>query len=177
MIPFCHGQRPIEVLGDDHGAQQAGNDVGIARVVLHQIAGNPHEAGTLGDVPFPQAVGLDGGQGQEGGSAAVPLFQILYGTFAFALVFYDDILFRAAQSNFNSYSILVRHPKQTRYRAMDALQVLARCPHDRLDRLRVALIGSLHLLQHGNPAVQPPCLHGELLHPLVGLLFLGPALL
>ena len=60
---------------------------------------------------------------------------------------------------------------------MDALQALARRPHDRLHRLGVALIGTLHLLQHGNPAVQPPCLHGELLHPLVGLLFLGHALL
>ena len=56
---------------------------------------------------------------------------------------------------------------------MDALQGLPRRPHDRLHRLGVALIGPLHLLQHGNAAVQPPCLHGELLDPLAGLLLLG----
>ena len=74
MVSLRHSQRPVEILGDDHGAQQAGDDVGVAWVVLHQVAGHPHEAGAPVDVPLPQAVGLDGGQGQEGGAATVPLF-------------------------------------------------------------------------------------------------------
>ena len=133
----------------------------ILGVIAHQTGGKAHEAELLVYAAQPQLVAPDGGQGQEGGAAAVPLLQEIDGALGVFLPVHHDVLKARPQGDLNGQGVLLIRFHEVRHRAVDAPQASLRL-HDHLDGLGKALVVLFHLRQQADAVVQGTHFHGQL---------------
>ncbi len=112
---------------------------------------------------LPKLIAPDGGKGQEGGPASVPLLEELDGPLGVLLPVYYDVLHSRAQGCLQRNGVFAVSLHQTRHRPVDAPQsAFLRCLHHQLDGLAEALVFLLHLRQHTDAGVQIVLFHGQL---------------
>ena len=165
MVLPGHGDAAVQVLGNHRPAQKAVENMGIFRVEAHQPGRHAHKAEFLLHAPLPQFIAPDGGEGQEGGPAAVPLFQEGDGAFGILLPVHHDVLQTGAQGDFNGQGIFAVGFHQACHRAVDAPEVILGLA-DQLDGLVEALIVLFHLRQQADAVIHGAHIHGEF-HPAV----------
>ena len=178
MIFTGHGDAAVQILHDHRAAQQIFEDGAVTLLAADQAGGNVHESRLLLHAPLPELVAPDGGEGQEGGPAPVPLFEELDSTLGVLLPVYHDVLHPRAQGGLQGHGVFSVGLHQAGHRPVDTPQgALLRRLHHQLDCLAEALVLLLHLRQHPDAGVQVVLLHGQL-HEGVGrvLLPLLPAL-
>ena len=75
VVALGHPNAAVQVLHHHGCTQQVPDDAAIAVFIAHQLRGDAHKAVFVLQTALPQAAAPDGVQRQEGGPAAVPLFQ------------------------------------------------------------------------------------------------------
>ena len=155
-----HGDAAVHVLHHHGTSQQVFHNILILWPIGHQSGGDAHEASLLLHPRLPQLSAADGAQGQEGGPAAVPLFQIENGALGVLLPVHHDILQRAAQSDLQGHGAALVGLNEPRHRAVDAPKGPAGL-HHQPDSLVEALILLLHLCQKADPVVHGAGVHGQ----------------
>ncbi len=96
---------------------------------------------------------LNGGQGQKGGPADLPLLEELNGPFRVLLGLHHNVLHGRAQSGLQGHGILPRHGEQPGHRPADSPEhPPASLPHDGLDALGEAFQVPFQVFQQLGPA-------------------------
>ena len=160
-----HGDAAVQILRHHGAAQQVVNDILVLGVECHQPGGDAHEAELILHAPLPELLAPDGGEGQEGGPAGVPLLQVADGGLGVLLPVHHDVLQPRSQGDLDGQGILAVGLHQIGHRAVDAPQA-ALGVHDRLDRLGEALVLLLHLCQQPAAVLQCLDIHRQLDPPV-----------
>ena len=135
----------VDVVHHHNAAQQIRHDVRIAGVGLDEAGRQP---GRTGKTP-PEKAGLNGVQRQKGGAARVLAAEQGDAGLGGGFVLRHDVLQRAAQCRFNGDFPPRLDAQNRRHRPDDAPQTAGRRgPHDRLDRVLVAVHILFQLFQH-----------------------------
>ena len=96
---------------------------------------------------------MDGGKGQEGGAAGVPLLQKADGGFGVLFGAHHNILHGGPHSGFDGNGVLLGHPEQPGKGPVDAGEIPpAGLLHHRLDALGKPFQVPLQIFQHLGPA-------------------------
>ena len=133
----------------------------ILRVEAHQPGRHAHKTELVLHAPLPEFLSPDGGEGQEGCAAALPLLQEGDGALGVLLPVNYDILQTGSQSDLYGKGILAVGLHQTRHRAVDAPEVVLGLT-DQLDSLVEALVVLFHFRQQTDAVIQRAHIHGEL---------------
>ena len=143
------GQGLVHILGDDHPAQQAGEDGSVLRVKGDDGVPHTHKARLPLHRLVPEIRWADGVHGQNGGPACVSALQILDDGLAVLLPVHHQVLHGSAKGDLDGHGIPVGHVEQPGHRPPDAFQSApARLAHHQLYRLGVTLVHLLHLGEH-----------------------------
>ena len=137
---------------------------------MDQLGGDAHEAELGFQARLPEFVAPDGGHGQEGGAAAVPLLQKADGALGVLFPVHHDVLHAAAQGNFDGDGVFLASGHEAGHGAVDAPEDALFCGvHDHLDGLGEALVLLFHLAEEVDAGAEVVVLHGEVHLPLGGL--------
>ena len=149
LVLSRHGDAAVQILRYHRAAQQIPENIVIFCIVSDQPGGHAHKSRFVLHTPLPQFVAADGGQRQEGGPSAVPLFQELDGGFGVLLPVHYDVLHPGAQGDLQRYGIFAVGLHQICHRPADAPQhIPVRGLHDHPDSFAEALVFLLHLRKH-----------------------------
>ena len=133
----------------------------ILRVEAHQSGRHAHKTELVLHAPLPEFLSPDGGEGQKGSTAALPLLQEGDGALGVLLPVHYDVLQTGTQSDLYGKGILAVGLHQTRHRAVDAPEVVLGLT-DQLDSLVEALVVLFHFRQQTDAVIQRAHIHGEL---------------
>ena len=156
-----HGNAAIQILRNHRFSQKAVKNLRILRVEAHQPGRHAHKTELVLHAPLPEFLSPDSGEGQEGGTAALPLLQEGDGALGVLLPVHYDVLQTGTQSDLDGKGILAVGLHQTRHRAVDAPEVVLGLT-DQLDSLVEALVVLFHFRQQTDAVIQRPHIHGEL---------------
>ena len=111
----------------------------------------------------------DGGEGQEGGPAAVPLLEEGDGALGVLLPVHHDVLQAGPQGHLQGHRVPALGPHEAGHRAVDAPQAAPSGGlHHHAHRLAEPLVLLLHLREHPHAGFQVVSLHGQLDQGLPG---------
>lgn len=111
-----HGNAAIQILRDHRFSQKAVKNLRILRVEAHQPGRHAHKAELVLHAPLPEFLSPDGGEGQKGSTAALPLLQEGNGALGVLLPVHYDVLQTGTQSDLYGKGILAVGLHQTRHR-------------------------------------------------------------
>ena len=162
MVQVVHHHRP---------AQQSLGSGAEAGIAVHQVGSHRQVAGLLFQPLLPQLGGAEGGEGQAGDAAAVPLLDQAEDGLTGRLILHQEVLHGAPQGGLQGHGVGGGHVELLPHRADDPPQgPLPGGRHGGFHPFGIALVVAGHLPQGPGPGGQGALLGLEG-HP--GLLRLG----
>ena len=148
LIVSRHFDGMIQCFHKNDPAKEVADNIVILLVAAHQFRSDAHITLTAFQSTLLQGLSADGGDGKEGGSAAVTAFKELNTGFAVFFRGNDDILHGGAKGRLDSNGIVIVGTDQFRHQTVYIAQASAGFLHHKTHGLGRTFIITLHFLQH-----------------------------